>query len=93
MHDRWPAHFPEGEGSDFAGVATEVGDGVSSVSAGAEVIGWTDERGSHAEAVSVPAGQVVPKPAGISWEAAGSRRSVARRDRLVGGPGRDRQAR
>ena len=72
VHDRWPAHFPEGEGSDFAGVVTEVGDGVSSVSAGAEVIGWTDERGSHAEAVSVPAGQVVPKPAGISWEAAGS---------------------
>jgi NADPH:quinone reductase-like Zn-dependent oxidoreductase len=72
LHDRWPAHFPEGEGSDFAGVVTEVGDGVTSVRVGAEVIGWTEERASHAEAVSVPAGQLVPKPPGISWEAAGS---------------------
>jgi len=72
LHERWPARFPEGEGSDFAGVVTEVGEGVTSVSVGAEVIGWTEERASHAEAVSVPAGQLVPKPAGISWEAAGS---------------------
>jgi NADPH:quinone reductase-like Zn-dependent oxidoreductase len=72
LHERWPAHFPEGEGSDFAGVVTAVGPGVTSVSAGAEVIGWTDERASHAEAVSVPALQLVPKPAGVSWEAAGS---------------------
>jgi NADPH:quinone reductase-like Zn-dependent oxidoreductase len=72
MHDRWPAQFPSGEGSDFAGVVTEVGDGVTSVAPGAEVIGWTDERASHAEAVSVPAGQLVAKPAGVSWEAAGS---------------------
>ncbi len=72
LHDRWPAHFPEGEGSDFAGVVTEVGDGVTSVRVGAEVIGWTEERASHAEAVSVPVGQLVPKPPGISWEAAGS---------------------
>jgi NADPH:quinone reductase-like Zn-dependent oxidoreductase len=72
MHDRWPAHFPEGEGSDLAGVVTEVGDGVTSVSPGDEVLGWTDERASHAEAVSVPAGQLVPKPAGVSWEVAGS---------------------
>ncbi len=72
MHDRWPARFPSGEGSDFAGVVTEVGDGVTSVTPGAEVIGWTDERASHAEAVSVPARQLVPKLAGVSWEAAGS---------------------
>jgi NADPH:quinone reductase-like Zn-dependent oxidoreductase len=72
MHDLWPARFPSGEGSDFAGVVTEVGDGVTSVTPGDEVIGWTDERASHAEAVSVPAGQLVPRPAGASWEAAGS---------------------
>jgi NADPH:quinone reductase-like Zn-dependent oxidoreductase len=72
LHERWPAHFPEGEGSDFAGVVTEVGDGVTTVAVGAEVIGWTEERGSHAEAVSVPAGQVVPKPPEVSWEVAGS---------------------
>jgi NADPH:quinone reductase-like Zn-dependent oxidoreductase len=72
LHERWPAHFPEGEGSDLAGVVTAVGQGVTSVSAGAEVIGWTDERASHAEAVSVPAVHLVPKPAGVSWEVAGS---------------------
>jgi NADPH:quinone reductase-like Zn-dependent oxidoreductase len=72
LHDRWPARFPEGEGSDFAGVVTEVGAGVTSVSAGDEVIGWTEERASHAEAVSVPTEQLVPKPPGISWEAAGA---------------------
>ena len=72
LHDRWPATFPEGEGTDFAGVVTEVGDGVTSVAVGDEVIGWTEERASHAEFVSVPAGQLVAKPAGVPWEAAGS---------------------
>jgi NADPH:quinone reductase-like Zn-dependent oxidoreductase len=72
MHDRWPAHFPEGEGSDFAGTVTEAGGGVSSVAVGDEVIGWTDERASHAEAVSVPADHLVPRPAGVAWEVAGS---------------------
>jgi NADPH:quinone reductase-like Zn-dependent oxidoreductase len=72
MHERWPATFPEGEGSDLAGLVTEVGDGVTSVRAGEEVFGWTDERASHAEAVSVPAGQLIPKPSSVSWEAAGS---------------------
>jgi NADPH:quinone reductase-like Zn-dependent oxidoreductase len=72
MHDRWPAHFPEGEGSDFAGIVTEVGEGVTSAAAGDEVIGWTEERASHAEAVSVPADHLVPKPAGVPWEVAGS---------------------
>ena len=72
LHDRWPATFPEGEGSDLAGVVTEVGAGVTSVAVGDEVIGWTEERASHAEFVSVPAGQLVPKPAGVPWEVAGS---------------------
>ena len=72
LHDRWPARFPEGEGSDFAGIVTEAGDGVTSVAVGDEVIGWTEERASHAESVSVPAGQLVPKPAGLPWEVAGS---------------------
>lgn len=72
LHERWPATFPSGQGSDLAGVVTEVGAGVASVSAGDEVLGWTDERASHAEAVSVPAGQLVRKPAGLSWAVAGS---------------------
>jgi NADPH:quinone reductase-like Zn-dependent oxidoreductase len=72
LHDRWPATFPSGEGSDLAGVVAEIGEGVDGVAVGDEVIGWSDERSSHAEAVSLPAGQVVPKPSRVPWEAAGS---------------------
>lgn len=72
LHERWPARFPEGEGSDFAGVVTEIGEDVTSVTVGAEVLGWTDERASHAEAVSVPADQLVTKPEPVAWEVAGS---------------------
>jgi NADPH:quinone reductase-like Zn-dependent oxidoreductase len=72
MHERWPATFPSGQGSDLAGVVEEVGPGVESVAVGDEVIGWTDQRASHAELVVVPAGQLVPRPAGVSWEAAGA---------------------
>jgi NADPH:quinone reductase-like Zn-dependent oxidoreductase len=72
LHDRWPATFPSGEGSDLAGVVSEVGEGVDNVAVGDEVIGWSDERSSHAEAVSVPANQVVPKPASVPWAVAGS---------------------
>jgi NADPH:quinone reductase-like Zn-dependent oxidoreductase len=72
MHDRWPATFPSGEGSDLAGVVAEIGEGVDGVAVGDEVIGWSDERSSQAEAVSLPADQVVPKPSGVPWEAAGS---------------------
>jgi NADPH:quinone reductase-like Zn-dependent oxidoreductase len=70
--DRWPATFPSGEGSDFAGVVRELGDGVSTAAVGDEVIGWTDQRGSQAELVVVPAGQVVPKPASVPFEVAGA---------------------
>jgi NADPH:quinone reductase-like Zn-dependent oxidoreductase len=72
LHERWPANFPEGEGSDFAGVVEDVGEGVTVVSVGDDVIGWSEERSSHAEYVSVPARQLVPKPAGVPWTVAGS---------------------
>lgn len=72
MHERWPATFPSGEGSDFAGVVTDVGDGVQTFAAGDEVLGWTEERASHAELVAVPADQLTSKPPSLSWEVAGS---------------------
>lgn len=72
LHQRFPATFPSGEGSDFAGVVTQLGEGVSSVALGDEVIGWSDERSSHAQAASVPAEQLVPKPTAVPWEVAGS---------------------
>jgi len=71
LHERWPATFPSGEGSDFAGVVEEVGPDVDGVRVDEEVIGWTDQRASHAELVVAPAEHLTPKPAGVSWEAAG----------------------
>ena len=72
LADRWPATFPSGQGSDLAGVVTEVGPGVDGFAPGDEVLGWTDDRAAHAELVAVEAAKLVPKPAGVSWEAAGS---------------------
>jgi len=72
LHERWPATFPSGEGSDLAGVVRSVGPGVTGVAVGDEVIGYSDERSAHAELVSVPATQVTPKPPAVPWEVAGS---------------------
>src|ERR1700689_5193238 len=49
LHERWPATFPSGEGSDLAGVVASTGPGVTRFAAGDEVIGWTDNRASQAE--------------------------------------------
>jgi NADPH:quinone reductase-like Zn-dependent oxidoreductase len=72
LHERWPATFPSGQGSDLAGVITATGAGVDGFQTGDEVFGWTDERASHAELVVAPATQLARKPAGVSWEIAGS---------------------
>lgn len=72
LHERSPATFPSGQGSDLAGVVREVGDGVSSFSEGDEVLGWSEERASQAELVAVPAEQLTPKPRPVPWEVAGS---------------------
>lgn len=71
LHDRWPATFPEGEGSDLAGVVVELGDGVGTFAVGDEVLGFSLRRSSHAEFTAVPTEQLAPKPAGVSWEVAG----------------------
>jgi NADPH:quinone reductase-like Zn-dependent oxidoreductase len=72
LHEQWPATFPSGEGSDFAGVVEELGAGVEGLEVDEPVIGFTDERASHAEFVVVPAGQLTHKPENVSWEAAGA---------------------
>jgi NADPH:quinone reductase-like Zn-dependent oxidoreductase len=69
---RWPATFPSGEGTDLAGVVQAVGAGVDAFAAGDEVLGWTEERASHAELVVVPADQLTAKPTAVPWEVAGS---------------------
>src|SRR6202451_2625841 len=70
--DRWPSTFPSGQGSDLAGIVEEVGPGVGNVAVGDEVIGFTDDRSSQAELVVVEAGNLVPRPANVSWEQAGA---------------------
>jgi NADPH:quinone reductase-like Zn-dependent oxidoreductase len=72
VHERWPATFPSGQGSDLAGVIDEVGDGVADVAVGDEVIGFTHDRASQAELVAVDAAHVTPRPAGVPWEVAGA---------------------
>jgi NADPH:quinone reductase-like Zn-dependent oxidoreductase len=72
MHDRWPATFPSGQGSDLAGVVTEVGPGVEGVAVGDDVIGYTDDRASHAELAVVEAEHLTARPSGVPWEVAGA---------------------
>lgn len=72
MHDRFPATFPSGEGSDLAGVVEDVGEGVQPFERRDEVIGFTDQRASHAELVLVPAANLTYRPPGVGWEAAGA---------------------
>jgi NADPH:quinone reductase len=72
LHDRFPATFPSGEGSDLAGVVLEVGDGVSDFAFGDEVLGFSFQRSSHATHTNVPVDQLIHKPAEMSWEVAGS---------------------
>ncbi len=72
LHSRWPATFPSGEGSDLAGVVTQVGPSVTAVAEGAEVIGYTDNRASHAEYAVANATHVTGRPAMVPWEVAGA---------------------
>src|SRR6478736_8769613 len=81
LHDRWPATFPSGQGSDLAGVVAELGSGVIGFAEGDDVIGFSNlriedavrnARSSHAEYVTVPANQLTPRPAAVPWEVAGS---------------------
>ncbi len=93
-----PDRLPHIAGADGAGIVDAVGDGVTTVTVGDEVIvnpslscglcpaclagdivfcrsyGILGEHrpGTLAEAVVVPARNVVPKPAGLDWETAGS---------------------
>ena len=72
VREIFPATFPSGEGSDLAGVVEEVGAAVNGVAVGDEVIGWTDNRASHAEYVVVESANLTAKPAQVPWEVAGA---------------------
>jgi NADPH:quinone reductase-like Zn-dependent oxidoreductase len=71
MHQMWPATFPSGQGSDFAGRVVEVGPSVTGFAIGDEVVGWSDWRSSQAEYVAVPADHLAHKPLALDWIRAG----------------------
>ena len=72
LHERWPATFPSGQGSDFAGVVERLGAGVTAVAERDEVIGWVDTRSSQAEYVVADQDDLAPRPSGLPWEVAGA---------------------
>jgi NADPH:quinone reductase-like Zn-dependent oxidoreductase len=77
LHERFPATFPSGQGSDLAGIVEASGADATGFAGvtfapGDEVIGWVDTRSSHAEYAVVEAANLVPKPAGVPWEIAGA---------------------
>ena len=72
LHERWPATFPSGQGSDFAGVVERLGPGVTAVAERDEVIGWVDTRSSQAEYVVADQEDLAPRPSGLPWEVAGA---------------------
>lgn len=72
MHERFPATFPSGQGSDLAGVVEQIGPQVSQWQPGDEVIGFTNSRASQAELVAVPEANLTRRPPEVPWDAAGA---------------------
>jgi NADPH:quinone reductase-like Zn-dependent oxidoreductase len=72
LAERWPATFPSGQGTDFAGVVERTGPGVTAPAPGDAVIGWVDTRSSQAEYVVAEAANLAGKPVGLPWEVAGA---------------------
>ena len=71
-----PVEFPRGIGTDFAGVVTGVSASATyadgrPIHIGDEVLGWSD-GGTMRDQLVVPTANVARKPAGLSWELAGS---------------------
>ena len=61
----YPTTFPAVPGGELAGVVDALGEGVSDVQVGDEVLGWSD-TGSYAQYAL--ATTVAPKPAGLDWQ-------------------------
>ncbi|MFD3992141.1 NADP-dependent oxidoreductase [Streptomyces sp. NPDC058548] len=69
VEEFYPTTFPAVPGLEFAGTVDKLGEGVTGLTVGDEVLGWT-KTGAYAQYAI--AGIVAPKPAGLSWEAAAS---------------------
>lgn len=62
--------LPQIPGNEFAGIVDTIGDGVTGLAPGDEVLGF-GTLNSYAEYVVVGADQVTPKPPEMPWEVAG----------------------
>lgn len=69
--DIWPAHFPEGQGNDFAGYVADIGSGITGLTIGQPVFGFAPRK-AQAEFVSAGTDSLAPKPPDVAWEAAAS---------------------
>ncbi|WP_165068541.1 NADP-dependent oxidoreductase [Marisediminicola senii] len=69
--DELPVDLPARQGTDFAGLVTSIGPGVTSFARGSEVLGHTS-MASHATHIVVPQSHLVAKPPSLEWEVAGS---------------------
>jgi NADPH:quinone reductase-like Zn-dependent oxidoreductase len=72
LEQMFPATFPSGQGSDFAGRVVEVGSGVTGFAPGDEVIGWSDSRSAQADYVLSDPGHLTAKPPALDWIRAGA---------------------
>jgi NADPH:quinone reductase-like Zn-dependent oxidoreductase len=77
LAQEFPTTFPSGQGTDFAGVVAELGDGVTTPSVGTPVIGLSKERSAQSEFVAVPADRLAIKPEALDWDVAGGLYVVA----------------
>jgi NADPH:quinone reductase-like Zn-dependent oxidoreductase len=72
FHSTWPATFPSGEGSDFAGIVMKPSPGVPQFQVGDQVLGFTDKRASHADYIAAEAQNMTHKPSSVPWDIAAS---------------------
>lgn len=72
MQQMFPATFPSGQGSDFAGRVVEVGGGVIEFAPGDEVMGWSDRRSAQADHVVSDLQHLIAKPPALDWIRAGA---------------------
>jgi NADPH:quinone reductase len=72
MEQMFPAAFPSGQGSDFAGRVVYVGSGVTDLAPGDEVVGWSETRSAQADHVVSDRQHLIAKPRALDWIRAGA---------------------
>ncbi|MFI5858206.1 NADP-dependent oxidoreductase [Streptomyces parvulus] len=66
MEAIFPTRQPAVPGGEIAGVVDAVGEGVTHLEVGDEVLGWSD-TGSYAQYALASAAVLAPKPVGLDW--------------------------